>query len=86
MDPDYQYGDGVNSPMFCSIQSASSPTPSLVPNLNPPSNSNPLNLNIFQSQKYTGLELAFFFRDCSYYHHIPKTLLIIFFQTCKSLL
>jgi hypothetical protein len=83
MDSTNQYGDGATSPMFCSLHSASSPTPSLVPNMNPLVHSNALN-DIFRSWKYDGLELAFFLKDCSYYHHVPMSLLRTFFQICKA--
>jgi hypothetical protein len=83
MDSPYQYEDGATSPMFYSLYSASSPTHSLVPNLNPPVHSNALH-DLFQSQKYDGLELAFFLKDCSYYDHVPMPLLRIFFETCKA--
>jgi hypothetical protein len=81
MDSAWGPEDRATSP---SLQSAPSPTPSLIPNPNLPPNSNSLNIDIFQ--KYAGLELAFFFRDCSYYQHVPKRLVTAFLQACKALI
>lgn len=83
MDSTYQYKDGATSPMLYPLYSASSPTPSLVLNPNPLIHSNALH-DLFQSQKYNGLELAFFLKNCSYYDHLPIPLLRIFFETCKA--